>query len=214
MPNHAANILTIAGPSADVNSFINLVKTKEKNFDFNQAFPIPDELKNTVSPTIIMTQEQIDDEKKKFESLTDDQKLWNPSPRGITQETSDALKLKYGHDNWYSWKLDNWGTKWGAYDEGEWEFSDEEDDQSVAKIFYNTAWSPASAFLANVSKNFPRLTFSHIFSDEEGGASFVGTETFVNGDVNSFEPDWDSPEGIAFRDELGTNSFEDDGETS
>lgn len=185
MPNHAANILTITGPTDSVLYFVDKVSGGTKtNFDFNSVLPIPEELANTTSPVRIGL--------------------------GITQKESDDLIEKYGYNNWYDWKLANWGTKWGAYDVGEWEIVSGQDGKSIAKVFYNTAWSPASRFLLNVSKEYKDLTFDHIFSDEEGGAGFVGRESFEAGFLTSeYEPKWDSPDGIAFRDELGTNSFED-----
>jgi hypothetical protein len=215
MANHVSNILQIIGPTADVCNFINKIdKGPENHFDFNSAFPIPEELENTTSPAIIKTQAEIDvswadfnSRKEKGEPLPYDNK---PFGLGITQEKSDELICKYGFNNWYDWKNANWGTKWGAYDVGEWVVSLIGNEKTAAEISYDTAWSPATEFFINVSKMYPNVIFRHMFSDEEGGCSFVGTETIQNGVITHyFEPDWNSPEGIALRDELGTNSYKD-----
>jgi Ferredoxin-like domain in Api92-like protein len=213
MPNHASNILRLIGPTASVLNFINKVAVgPENHFDFNAVFPVPEELNNTTSPARIQTKAEIDalwEDYNLRKRMGENLPYERPFGLGITQEESDELIRKHGFNNWYDWKLANWGTKWGAYDAGEWVVSLIDQTKSGAEISYNTAWSPATAFLINVSKEYPDVIFKHIFSDEEGGASFVGTETIENGVVTyAYEPSWDSPDGIAFRDELGTNSFD------
>ena len=104
--------------------------------------------------------------------------------------------------SWYTWRVDNWGTKWDCYDVEDW--SDNE-------IRYFTAWSPASNFFLHVSMQYPDLTFHHAFADEGGG--YVGEQTIKEGKVDEEHwPDWDSEAGIALRDTLGVYYPEDENE--
>jgi hypothetical protein len=128
---------------------------------------------------------------------------------GITQTASDTLIAKYGSDNWYDWTLRNWGTKWGAYDTGEWEVNDNHPcGNTTATINYNTAWSPANAFFEKASLLFPTLVFDTEYADEGGG--FVGATSFANGEIGDHDYEWDSPEGIDVRESVGYGPCEDE----
>lgn len=109
-----------------------------------------------------------------------------------------------------SWTVEHWGTKWGAYEELEWEI-EEDGDNADANIFYKTAWSPATKFLINVSKLYPTLTFRHEYG--EVGFEFIGTQTIKNGILlKDFNPEWDSKEGIGLRKDIGIYYNEEDEE--
>jgi len=201
MPNHTSNILTITGNQSEVKRFIAAVDTELEgnHLNFNGVVPMPIILKSYTSPAKIVSQSVIDEENKL--GIKSD---------GITQYTSDHLYSLYGANNWYDWASLNWGTKWGAYDSGEWNLKvDEATGVMTAEIYYNTAWSPATEFFLNASKLFPSLMFEHKFSDEGGG--FVGTESIENGEiVYTVDVEWDSDAGITIREELGTYYPEDD----
>lgn len=86
-------------------------------------------------------------------------------------------------DGWYSWALENWGTKWGDFDH----FSDDgfeidEYDQGQAQTYcsYYTAWGPFDkGFWLRVSRMFPTLTFTNTYQEE--GMGFVGAVAVRNG---------------------------------
>ena len=65
----------------------------------------------------------------------------------IRDNWSNAEKEKYGDQNgWYSWCIQNWGTKWDAY-ESKFEkgtpFIDGDGDEvTVIEWAFETAWSP------------------------------------------------------------------------
>lgn len=201
MPNHTSTILTLTGNQSEVKRFIAAVDTGTdgNHLNFDGVVPLPSILRSYTSPAKIVSQSVLDEEKK-----------LGITSVGITQCTSDRLNSLYGANNWYDWARRNWGTKWGAYDSGEWNLEvDETTGVLTATISYNTAWSPATEFFLNASKLFPSLTFEHKFSDE--GGSFVGTESIENGDiVYTVDVEWDSDEGITIREELGTYYPEDD----
>lgn len=219
MPNHTANNFTITGPLVDIHRFINAVKNDKSNLDFNGVVPMPDDLRGTTSPVRIQTQEQIDKiwadwNKKKDAGELSEYQLMEGKPwgLGITQETSDRLRREYGFNNWYDWAIANWGTKWNAYDVGEWSIDEGADGHGRATIYYETAWTPVTELWLKVSKNYPTLEFFHEFADEGGG--FLGDETIVNGEItNENDYDWNSDDGITLREGLGRYYPEDEEET-
>lgn len=49
---------------------------------------------------------------------------------------ADALLEKYGHVDWYSWSVENWGTKWNC-DSQDWN----RDGDSIS-FWFDSAWAP------------------------------------------------------------------------
>ena len=179
MPNHTSNVLEINGDKKQLADFIAAVKTKESDFDFNGVVPMPDEIRDT-------------------------DKGWSadetPAEKEAKEKKNKELKAKYGASDWYDWSVNNWGTKWNAYEIGEW---DVQSNKKIAAITYQTAWSPATEFFLNASVKFPKLSFKHSFADEGGG--FLGWQEIKNGEIIASEDlDWYSKAGIQFRDrEIG-----------
>ena len=83
MPNWCNNNLILSGNLKELEK---VQKDIEKGDFFNSILPIPTELADTQSPARDETQEQKDKNK--------------------------ALEEKHGCDNWYDWRVNNWGTKW------------------------------------------------------------------------------------------------------
>ena len=66
-------------------------------------------------------------------------------------------------DRWYNWRVQNWGTKWDAYD-----LSIEEDDMPYGfQVTFNTAWSPPEEICHAIRDQFDDLSVSW-FYDEPG----------------------------------------------
>ena len=75
----------------------------------------------------------------------------------ITQEESDRLIELYGHNNWYDWSYQNWGTKWGCYDN---EYED-------GHYRFTTAWNPLDTeILDMLAKDIP--DFLYDWEEEQG----------------------------------------------
>lgn len=100
-----------------------------------------------------------------------------PMPADVYRENlSREDQIKYpGDKNWYDWSINHWGTKWGNYDTAPVEIT----PKSI-KLRFNTAWAPPTAWMMNVSKQFPNLKFSNKWKDEMGPR---GSETFQNGET-------------------------------
>ena len=76
------------------------------------------------------------------------------------------LKSDYANTG-YDWEVKNWGCRWGACDV---EVVDEDD--SYILYHFDTAWAPAVAFIQNVCKQWPTLTF--LLDYDEPGMGFKG----------------------------------------
>ena len=206
MPNHISTNFRVTGPTAEVKRFIKDADDKDRVLSLDSLLPMPGELRFVSSPVKIMTQAEIDKQWAEWKANKEVGKTSSfekdkPFGLGITKETSDSYKAKYGTDNWYDWAISNWGSKWGVYDETEWNIT-EEGDISSAGIWYQTAWSPVSLAWERISKNYPTLEFFHEFADE--GGAFVGNQLIQDGVViedNDYE--WDSDEGIVIREGVG-----------
>lgn len=61
----------------------------------------------------------------------------SPSPREGTPQP-----LVDGHDNWYSWRVDNWGTKWDIDPTEGLEFTDNGDGTAQISGWFESAWAP------------------------------------------------------------------------
>jgi hypothetical protein len=164
MPNWITNILTINADEKMVQKILSEIKSEESQFDFNLIVPQPDELEGTKSPTRIISDEEYAED----------------SSKGITKEMSDELISKYGYDNWYDWRYENWGTKWNS------------DEVHICdnEITFNTAWCNPMALLVALSRKYPKIQFDIKFSDEDFGYN-VGTYILKNGE----EIDCYIPEG-------------------
>ena len=65
-------------------------------------------------------------------------------------------------DRWYDWRIQNWDTKWDAYD-----VVVTDDDIEQVEIEFNTAWSPPEAICSAIREQYPDVSVSW-FYDEPG----------------------------------------------
>lgn len=81
-------------------------------------------------------------------------------------------------ENWYNWRIENWGTQWDAYEhDGEFErLSDEE-----AKICFLTAWSPPAPVIKELSAQFPQAIISLFYYESD--MDFCGEVVYSNAEV-------------------------------
>jgi len=200
MPNHIENNVTLEGKETDIKAFWELVKSNESQFDINKYFPMPSELEGFVSPTRILTQKEYDEQERRIANneLTEAEKSFGLS-RGMTQEMADEFTKKYGCSDWYSWKCENWGTKWGAYDVivgGEYNFT------------FQTAWSTPFRAMIKLSELCPNVVISVEYADEDFGYN-VGKYTLKGGKcVKEYVPVGGSVEALTLAMEVrGDNEY-------
>ena len=94
----------------------------------------------------------------------------------MTPEQKAERIVKYGYDNWFDWRFENWGTKWDAQEP----YITEEEDGLT--INFDTAWSPAIPYIKQVAKMYPDLIFDLYFM--ETGEWFAGRVFAKNEEVN------------------------------
>jgi hypothetical protein len=111
-------------------------------------------------------------------------------------------------ENWYNWRIENWGTKWDAYEFHDDEFLRLGDEE--AKIGFMTAWSPPAPAIKELSAQFPQAIITLFYY--ELGMDFCGEAVYSNAEViDNQEFTMTSEEGKDFLNERGL-SFGDDEE--
>lgn len=83
----------------------------------------------------------------------------------MPKELQDT-KAPSDEPNWYDWRVEHWGTKWDI------DACLNYDDEEYLDYSFESAWSPPTAFLEKVSKDFPLLRF--VLKYEEEGCGFLG----------------------------------------
>jgi hypothetical protein len=143
MPNHVTNKVYIE--NGDIMQILAIVASEGSEFDFNKIIPMPESLSGTTS----CSSSTDDDKKRHAENI-----------------------LMYGHADWYSWSIENWGTKWNAY--SVWV---DEDDECIT---FDTAWSTPHPIFAALSRLLPDATIIVKFADEDIGYN-CGVLAYRNG---------------------------------
>lgn len=113
--------------------------------------------------------------------------FWNivAPDESILDEYWSAANGSAPANNWYPWNNANWGTKWEACEV----FLDRRDSSSV-QFNFQTAWSPPYPVIEAASEQFPTLTFSLDWEEEQGFGAEVEAKAGVLVEVRS----WDIPE--------------------
>lgn len=165
MPNHITNVLYIIGKEKAVNLILNNIK---KDFDTDKE----DEMGTIDFNKII------------------------PMPDHIYRgDLGQDEYEKYGKNNWYDWSIENWGTKWNAYDFEE--FYDPFDLGELGVIF-NTAWSMPEPIIQKLSEQYPECIFKLYWADEDLGQN-LGMIVFQNGkQIELYEPEGGTDEALRF----------------
>ena len=151
MPNYCNNNIRITGPNSVIDKIEKIVsgKTGDDNGLLNYFYPMPKELRNTTSP----------------------------NPKSKTKKAK-AMKLEFGADCWYDWRVNNWSTKWDVNEFYGIRRIELGIDESEISFGFDSAWAPPigayQKFIAENSNVSIRATYY------EGGCDFMGI--WDNGD--------------------------------
>ena len=177
MPNWCQNEVSIYGDKEDIKKLKAEVFTVDEDndqpyLDFNKVIPMPKELADTTSPQRVVSDEWIRmrDLIKANPSI---QSIWvggrqikddEWSKNYITKEQSEILKKTYGANNWYDWRVTNWGTKWGIDGESI-QFYDEDEDR--IEIHFDTAWSPPNEIYQELRDKYEDIEISWFYREDD-----------------------------------------------
>ena len=121
--------------------------------------------------------------------ITDEEYLAQP-PRDI----SLAEQMQFKTNDWYSFNVREWGTKWDVAVHSEDKYPDTtvEDtvngENHVVHYNFNTAWSRPMPALIKLSNQYPDLLFTLSYEEETG---WGGELELLRGEVIS-EAEWDN----------------------
>jgi hypothetical protein len=153
VPNWTSNSIRIEGPEADLRGFLQAVKWQDEIFDFNRIIPMPDLLRHTSSGRRKIQGKEVSEWYvigNGTDALTNDHAV-----RLFTSEEEATLK-EIGHRSWYTWCIDNWGTKWNACHA---ELAEDCLTEGYIEIRFDTAWAPPMPVLQKMFQMFPKLSF-------------------------------------------------------
>ncbi len=89
-----------------------------------------------------------------------------PPPEGLYMGDLGAKEFEiYKYNNWYDWRMKNWGTKWNSYGYTRGAVYNEEKNQ----IVFLTANSSARKLIIALSKQYPDVLFELRYADEDLG---------------------------------------------
>lgn len=197
MPNHCTNTVTVSGPIADVQKFIDdhIEKTsfidKEGKthiipFSLNTIVPMPESLDIDDSSENDNAIDCYYNEGKKLlqEQYIIDLGIKNPRDLiawadverptwAVLADKVNHNKKTYGHATWYGWRLKNWGTKWDCYDvylpfEKEIYFRGKNPKKGKFQMVFDTAWSPPNPIFRELAFKYKTLTFKNNWTEEGG----------------------------------------------
>ena len=177
MPNWCVNELIITGEKEEVAKFKRKARGEDTDLSLENFVPTPKELVNLRTPPLIVSEKEY---KKKYQEALEESKRLKEKgidhlALPITKKMSKELIKKYGTNNWYDWRIANWGTKWDV---------DAElriDNETYLAYSFDSAWSPPLTWLEKVAKQFPKLHFKLKY--EEEGLGFMGIAIGMNGEV-------------------------------
>ena len=159
MPNHCHNRVTIYGSGHDTDDTRAQIAKIKAIFDdesiFTHFIPEPN------WPTTPLHESDVHYGTKYGKEGELPVKTEDPWVRYVFKSTGIT------DQRWYDWRLQNWDTKWDAYDV---EVTDDDPDQ--LEITFNTAWAPPEAVCYAMRELYPDLSISWFF--DEPGCELAG----------------------------------------
>ena len=152
MPNHCHNRVTVYSDNTE--DVAKIKKIFEDEECFTQIIPEPD-WPNTPLAESDVRKYSFSEPRGKVGELP----MKDPdSPFATYRFTSGEAD-----DRWYDWRLQNWDTKWDAYD-----VEVVDPDPENLEIEFNTAWSPPEAICHALREKYEDTVSISWFYDEPG----------------------------------------------
>ena len=111
-----------------------------------------------------------------------------PMPKELDSTTADGsddkkMLAKHGHSDWYSWRTDNWCTKWDIN-----EFYGVDRKDNTISFAFSSAWAPPTGaythFITSMAEKNLDVSLKAYYY--EGGCDFAGV--WDNGDDECISP--------------------------
>jgi hypothetical protein len=182
MPNHVTNILHINGTPEQVKEVRDSIRGRflkedgsddgEQVFDFNKLLPMPESLNCSSGSESRIAQYEMGYETRGRPPMKPMDRMYESADQAVGDQCKENIRL-HGHPTWYEWHIENWGTKWGAYQQ-------EEIEPNILQ--FQTAWSCPLKILEALTAKFPEIEFVVKYADEDIGSN-CGTLTFKGGEL-------------------------------
>ena len=124
--------------------------------------------------------------------------IFNPLDDGVSLDVYNKQadhsvpfeeRVLFSGNDWYSWNVRNWGTKWDIAVSNDDKYPDTEiydeepnGDNLVLVYKFQTAWSPAVPVLIKLSEQYPELLLTFDYEEETG---WGGEIEFLRGKIIS-----------------------------
>jgi hypothetical protein len=132
----------------------------------------------------------------------------SPAPADIDKVQQQTMIAQTGFDNWYDWRVKNWGVKWDVSTEGL-EFTDNGDGTASITGWFDSPWGPPiesyNTFCDDndncsltASYHEPGMDFAGVYED--------GMDDYIDGiseHLDNNEPDTWSPLARQLDEEFG-----------
>ncbi len=200
MPNNITNLITFGTDGASLSAFrIMLYAMKADgeplgSFDFNKLIPMPESLNieqgSRTERGLEMYREFVREQSaildaelspvQREDALAGMERAWyprrldDPETWRLGEQAYDNLQ-KYGHASWYSWCIQNWGTKWNAY-----QSCPLRDGGDTMRFL--TAWSAVPKLMRKLSEKYPEQRITYRWADEDIGYN-VGEIVLKGGNI-------------------------------
>lgn len=199
MSNYIKNRLTFNDRTEEILVFLS---SEDKIVDFNKIVPMPEGLDICDSSLGDLGMEWLvaknlnpfSEEGRRAEELGKLLASYAEEPR--TEALEMGMKyleniIRTGHKTWYTWRRENWGTKWNARKAVQ---------TSPNQLEFETAWDGVVGLMEKLSAHFPDVIFQYEFADEDTGSN-TGTGVIFNGKATMIYPENQSRMGyeLAFR---------------
>lgn len=197
MPNWVYIDCEVTGPKSEIEKFLKECTVRPSLDDtmelsFNKIVPMPPFLEDTMSGSKawdgyraltgessrnykVISEKELTDE----ERIKEINRLILEDPQALIEGAKSIYAEKFtGHTDWYSWRLEHWGTKWEASD---CQILILEDGSVEMKL--ETAWSFPEPIFRELAERYPALTFFVRVTEEANmfcaEGSFGGPDDFA-----------------------------------
>lgn len=150
MPNWCFTSMLVAGNKREVRKFAKAMRDNVEGYDLNKLLPLDPRTYVESTRTVITDGVERTVVDKSFATMEND-----------------------GFDG-YAHAMEMWGTKWGACS-----VCVDDEDSYPLFVRFESAWSPATDLIMNLSKHYPTLVFSLAYDEE--AHDYCGWETIANG---------------------------------